>query len=114
MMEGNMAKPSEAPSKASRDDLDPAIVEALTRGAWRDPFAVLGPHEQGRGLIIRAFMPDATRLGIIDETGMERAELALIHGDGLFAGPAPLKRPWRYRLRAETAQGRIEFEDPYR
>jgi 1,4-alpha-glucan branching enzyme len=96
------------------DALDPRVIDAIVQGRCGDPFAVLGPHADSRGLIIRAFVPGASRLAVVDGSGTERAALSLVHQNGLFAGPAPLKHPWRYRLRAETSVGDVEFEDPYR
>ncbi len=90
-------------------------VDALARGAFGDPFAILGPHADPGGLTIRAILPQASRVAAIDGKGEELCELIRIHNDGVFEGVAPgaaLDTP--YRLRMTIGDWSTEFEDPYR
>ena len=36
-----------------------AAIEALAQGRHGDPFALLGPHREGEGWVIRALLPRA-------------------------------------------------------
>jgi len=78
-------------------------IQAIVEGRHRDPFAVLGPHENE----IRAWLPHTGEASVVLATGavpMER-----VHDAGFFV--AKLKG-WTgdYRLRS----GGYEFDDPYR
>ena len=44
-----------------RDELpmSEAAIEALAEGRHGDPFALLGPHREGEGWLIRALLPRA-------------------------------------------------------
>jgi 1,4-alpha-glucan branching enzyme len=95
--------------------LEPGALDALRDGRHGDPFAVLGMHVEDGLPVVRAFLPWARRVAVIDaESGAEVAELPRQHADGLFAGFVPGRRErFRYRLRAEGALGSHEFEDIY-
>jgi 1,4-alpha-glucan branching enzyme len=96
--------------------LDAATIAAIVDGRHSDPFAVLGPHGVADQLTIRAFVPFATSLAVIDPaTGAVAAELKEIAKPGLFEGTVPGRPVWfAYRLRASNAEGSWEFDDPYR
>jgi len=96
--------------------LDAATMSAIVDGRHGDPFAVLGPHEIGDAVIIRAFVPSATRLEVIDpETNAVVARLSRVAEPGFFEGEVPKRPVWfSYRLRASNAGGTWEFDDPYR
>ena len=42
--------------------IDPAAAHALSEGSVGDPFALLGPHQDSRGVILRAYLPGAHRV----------------------------------------------------
>jgi 1,4-alpha-glucan branching enzyme len=90
-------------------------VEALVHGDHDNPFALLGPHvvESG-GLVIRSFQPTAARVRVIDEAGVEIAELERQHPAGFFAGVVSADARISYRLRLELAGHEVDIEDPYR
>ncbi|HEV8388926.1 MAG TPA: 1,4-alpha-glucan branching protein GlgB [Dongiaceae bacterium] len=96
--------------------LDAATVSAIVDGRHGDPFAVLGPHEVGGVVVIRAFVPGAARLEVIDPaTNAVAARLSRVAEPGLFEGQVPKRPVWfSYRLRASNAGGTWEFDDPYR
>ncbi|HWA50913.1 MAG TPA: 1,4-alpha-glucan branching protein GlgB [Dongiaceae bacterium] len=96
--------------------LDAATLSAIVDGRHADPFAVLGPHEQGGAIVIRAFVPAATRLEVIDaQTGTSIARMARVGEPGFFEAELRGKPIWfGYRLRAANDGGTWEFDDPYR
>ena len=90
-------------------------VEALVAARHGDPFAVLGFHETPDGPAIRAFVPHAASLDVLDDGGRKLAGLESRHPAGFFEGLLP-GRPAariRYRLRAANAGGSWDLEDPY-
>ena len=64
--------------------LSAADVHALVTGRHRDPFRVLGPHESGAGLVVRAVRPGATRVTVVRHPGGAATEMARVHDGGLF------------------------------
>jgi len=89
---------------------------ALLAADHGDPFGVLGLHEAGGRLVLRALVPGAETLTVLDRDGGRIvAEIPRVHPDGLFAGPLPERtRRFAYLLRAANAGGDWTFEDPYR
>ena len=58
--------------------------EAIVHAAHHDPFGYLGMHREGDGLIVRAFLPAAHGVGLIDGvSGAEIAKFERIHRDAL-------------------------------
>jgi 1,4-alpha-glucan branching enzyme len=92
--------------------LDPADGEALAAGYARDPFALLGPHADARGVVIRAYLPPALAVEIVGPDGETLASMQPLQPPGLFAGR--IKARTAYRLRITWPQGVIQItEDPY-
>src|ERR1051326_2790842 len=93
-----------------------AEVEAIVTGRHGDPFAFLGMHKRSAGLYVRAFLPDAEGVAVVDSaTGEVAARAERIHPAGLFAAGMPDRRePFRYRLRVLWGGHQHEFEDIYR
>ncbi|MBS0559049.1 MAG: 1,4-alpha-glucan branching protein GlgB [Proteobacteria bacterium] len=91
-------------------------AEALRTADHGDPFGVLGLHEAGGRLVLRALVPGAETLAVLDRDGGRIvAEIPRVHQDGLFAGPLPEGTArFAYVLRAANAGGEWTFEDPYR
>src|SRR3977135_830937 len=75
----------------------PAWASAMVEGRHSDPFHYLGLHTEGDKTVVRAFLPEASRVDAIGEHG-ETATLARIHDAGLFAGALP-NGSKRYQLR---------------
>ncbi|MGF1622671.1 MAG: 1,4-alpha-glucan branching protein GlgB [Rhodomicrobiaceae bacterium] len=92
------------------------IVGAVVKGVHGDPFALLGPRAVDGGVVIRAFVPDADGLAVIDrDTGATLTELERIDEAGFFSGlVAHGAMPFDYRLRARRQGDQWDFEDPYR
>ena len=90
-----------------------AALQSVARGTHGDPFAVLGPHADGAGQTIRAILPDAIDVDIIDASGKTLASMERILPEGLYE--ARLSKPAdRYRVRAAFPSGTVDLEDPYR
>ncbi|WP_319240997.1 1,4-alpha-glucan branching protein GlgB [uncultured Propionivibrio sp.] len=103
--------------------LNKAEVLALCRAEHGDPFAVLGPHVDGKGRFwLRTLQPGATAVSAIDaDSGELLFELSERHIEtlggptGFFeASPLGRKEDIRYRLRVTWPGGVQEVDDPYR
>jgi 1,4-alpha-glucan branching enzyme len=105
------AKP--AAGKGAGWRLSDVEVAAIAAGRHADPFAVLGPHVVQEGVVLRAFVPHAESLEVVGEDGLQRAELARRHDDGVFEGLVAGDLA-SYRLRARNRGGEWLLEDPYR
>jgi len=91
---------------------DPAAIAAVAAGGHGDPFAVLGPHDDGAGPVVRAFLPGARRVEVLARDGSGAlAVLELVHPAGVFAGR--IDRAVPYLLRIDWPGGSQETEDPY-
>ncbi len=95
-----------------------ADIAAIARGDHGDPFSVLGMHadaETGE-VSVRAFVPDASRVEVMDATtGEVVGELSRMHPAGFFAGIVAHRRAsFAYRLRIENAAGIALVDDAYR
>ncbi|MES2818201.1 MAG: 1,4-alpha-glucan branching protein GlgB [Pseudomonadota bacterium] len=100
-------------------ELDRSDAEALIRADHPDPFAVLGPHADGEGVLIRAYLPNALAVRVLarpgDHDGEATALLATLEQSdtlpGLFVGRLPRRQP--YLLDIHWAGGHQVMEDPY-
>jgi 1,4-alpha-glucan branching enzyme len=95
--------------------IDPQIA-AVVAARPSDPFAFLGMHETAGGLIVRAMLPGAETVAVVDAaTGEIAGEGKLAHPDGVFVATlADRKGPFPYRLRARWDGVDHEFDDAYR
>src|SRR5258708_13840008 len=89
-----------------------AEAYAIVEGRHSDPFHYLGLHTEGGRTVVRAFLPEASKVDAIGEHG-ETATLARIHDAGLFAGALP-NGSRRYQLRARFGENVVDLDDPYR
>ena len=90
----------------------PHEAYAIIEGRHSDPFHYLGRHLERDVAVVRAFLPDAQEVRVIDDQGHE-SELDRIHDAGLFCGKLP-NGSQRYQLRARYGRDVVEIEDPYR
>src|SRR5712691_7945523 len=101
-----------------------AAFAALIGGSHRDPFAVIGPHEDGGAIVVRAFQPAARAIDLRlvatgalepmvkrDPAGLfeVRIENVRLQPDTADATGAP-----DYRLRITYPGAVVEVDDPYR
>ena len=91
-------------------------VDSLVQGHHGDPFALLGPHEAGGATVIRAFLPDASAVEVLDaRSGESAGALERVHPEGFFEGSAGGRNGrFPYRLRVTWNGEAHEVEDPYR
>ena len=94
--------------------LDPQIA-AVVAARHGDPFAVLGMHVGEGGLVVRAMLPGADTVEIVDAaTGEIVAAAERVHPDGFFNAVIKRKERFSYRLRVEWEGATHEFDDAYR
>ncbi len=88
-------------------------IEAIINGYHSDPFSVLGPHPVESGVVIRAFLPQAMSVEVVDNGSyfvMDR-----IHEDGLFETVlSGVSFPVDYHLNIELYDASYQqIDDPY-
>jgi 1,4-alpha-glucan branching enzyme len=88
-----------------------AAIEALAEGRHGDPFALLGPHREGEGWVIRALLPRARAVTALARSGKTLAAFRRVHMAGLFEAEIS-ERP-DYRLCIDWGGVIQETEDPY-
>src|ERR1035438_3427579 len=92
--------------------IDVAAAAALESGSAEDPFALLGPHADATGVVIRAFVPPAEAVEVIGPDDELLARMLPIEPQGLYAGR--IAATARYRLRIHWPGGVTQVtEDPY-
>ncbi|MBY3214753.1 1,4-alpha-glucan branching protein GlgB [Rhizobium laguerreae] len=85
---------------------------ALIEGRHGDPFSILGPHQSGGMTIVRAYLPGAEAVDLIDATsGRVVTPFSIAHPSGLFAAAASSRTGYRLRI---TWPDAVQItEDPY-
>ncbi|MGB9188682.1 MAG: GlgB N-terminal domain-containing protein [Methylovirgula sp.] len=99
-----------------RDIDDAALIEAIVAADHHDPFGYLGMHETDAGLVMRALLPQAKDVWLVDgRSGEVVAPFLRLHPAGLFA--AELRKGlnrFPHRLRLKTARTTQDVDDAYR
>jgi 1,4-alpha-glucan branching enzyme len=117
MDDGVQLKEAVRRSRAARREApaDPQIA-AIVVARHGDPFAFLGMHEEAGGLAVRALLPGAVSVAVIDAaSGAPAGEAERVHPDGLFVARIAGRKDWfRYRLRVDWGSAVQEFDDAYR
>jgi 1,4-alpha-glucan branching enzyme len=92
------------------------VIEALFTGYCSDPFSTLGMHCTDAGLEVRALLPDATDVWVIEpKTGRKVGRLECLDSRGFFSGILPRrKNPFRYQLAVTWHGQQSLIDDPYR
>ena len=49
----------------------PPNAQAIIGGYHANPFEYLGPHTDSEGRVVRAFLPTAERVAVVDDAGHE-------------------------------------------
>ena len=93
-----------------------SVINQFFDGTHSDPFSVLGMHETDNGIEIRALLPDACRVSVIDkETQDTVCELDCLDDRGFFAGVVPQTHDFfAYQLQVYWGKESQILEDPYR
>ena len=96
--------------------VNPSDVELICGARHGDPFSVLGPHAQDGGVSVRAFLPGALHVEVLDAgSGLRLGALEKRHADGFFEGLLAVPAPASYRLRVRWDDRQTDdLEDPYR
>ncbi|HZK90626.1 MAG TPA: 1,4-alpha-glucan branching protein GlgB [Stellaceae bacterium] len=103
------------PSARHQPAVDPQQARAIVGARHGDPFAFLGMHQDEGGLVVRAMLPGAVAMAVLDETGAVAGEGEQVHPDGLFVARIAARDEWfRYRLRVDWGGVEQEFDDAYR
>ncbi len=88
-------------------------VEAIVSGRHGDPFAVLGLHPSGNDWVVRAFVPGAEELEVLDKDGKRLVWLPRRHQAGFFEGSLPVSSRQTLGYLARNAGGSWTVIDPY-
>ncbi|CAN5276700.1 1,4-alpha-glucan branching protein GlgB [soil metagenome] len=96
--------------------VNPQDIELICRARHGDPFSVLGPHAQDGGVSIRAFLPNARQVEVLDVcSGQQLGTLEKQHADGFFEGVLAGPAPAAYCLQVQWDNYQtVLLEDPYR
>ena len=91
-------------------------VEAIVAATHGDPFGFLGMHEAAGALYVRAMLPEADEMAVVDAaSGEVVARGERIHPAGFFVASIPERTErFPYRLRALSGGASRDFEDVYR
>jgi 1,4-alpha-glucan branching enzyme len=93
---------------------DQTSITALMQGEHDDPFSVLGLHAHEGEWFVRALLPGAVGVELI-EGARTLARLERIEGSDVFAATIPQRpQPFPYKLRVDWGSHRQEMDDPYR
>jgi 1,4-alpha-glucan branching enzyme len=90
-------------------------VEAIVEARHGDPFSFLGMHKTAAGISVRAMLPGAQDMSVVESaTGRIAAEGVPVHRDGFFVATiADRNEPFRYKLRVTSGGVKHEFYDIY-
>lgn len=93
-----------------------SVINQFFDGTHSDPFSVLGMHETDNGIEIRALLPDACRVSVIDKENQDAVcELDCLDDRGFFAGVVPQTHDFfAYQLQVYWGKESQILEDPYR
>ena len=96
--------------------LNPPDIELICSARHGDPFSVLGPHPQDGSVSLRAFLPGARQVEVLDTaSGQLLGRLEPCHADGFFEGVLNLPAPPAYGLLVQWDNYQTALlEDPYR
>jgi len=95
---------------------DHEVITALVAGCYADPFSLLGMHVTREGLVVRALLPDASAVMLIDKKdGRKITELTCEDARGFFSAQlGRRKKPFSYQFAVTWHEQTYIIEDPYR
>jgi len=93
-----------------------SVINSFFDGKHADPFAVLGMHETHNGIEIRALLPDADKVEVIDkETQSMVVALERVDERGFFSAIVPnVNHFFAYQFKVYWGSDVHLIEDPYR
>ncbi|MBJ7223021.1 MULTISPECIES: 1,4-alpha-glucan branching enzyme [unclassified Brenneria] len=91
-------------------------INSLIDGHYADPFSLLGMHQTTQGIEVRALLPDAQDVWVVESgNGRKVAQLERYDERGFFYAVLPRrKKTFRYQLEVTWQQQTWLIEDPYR
>jgi len=93
---------------------DQTSINALMQGEHDDPLSVLGLHAHEGESVVRALLPGAVGVELI-EGARTLARLERYPGSDVFAATIPQRpQPFPYRLRVDWGSHQQDMDDPYR
>ncbi len=93
-------------------NLDYGALHALVEGRHGDPFSILGRHPVGDTHVVRALLPGATAVDVVDaDSDAVIARMEQVFEGGLFA--ADIGSHGTYRFQIHWPDAVQETEDPY-
>ncbi len=95
---------------------DRDVIDQIISGHYADPFALLGMHATDNGLQVRALLPDAGAVWLVEQqTGRRLVQLNCDDPRGFFSAVVPRrKNPFRYQLQVSWRDHQQTVDDPYR
>ncbi|KAA8996412.1 1,4-alpha-glucan branching enzyme [Affinibrenneria salicis] len=95
---------------------DRQTINLLISGHYADPFALLGMHQCAEGLQVRALVPDAQEVWLVEAAhGRRLVQLERADERGFFCATVPRrKKPFHYQLAISWPDASLLIEDPYR
>jgi len=104
------------PAEKGGNDWSPsrAGLDAIVRGEHGDPFSILGLHHGRNGASVRAFLPGAESVSVVEPKSGDVFTLDKLHRTGFFGGEVPDTFPRDYRLRVIYDGQTVEIDDSYR
>ena len=99
-----------------RNAVTPEVLELVIRGDYKDPCTVLGMHREKGKLIVRALLPQAVSVAVVDSsTGKKISPMQRWGVTALFVAEiAGKKELFPYRLEIDWGDHVQVMEDPYR
>ena len=96
--------------------LSESTLRALMRAEHGDPFSVLGPHQETDGLHVRALLPGARAVTVLQAAaGWPLAQLERQGDSALFAALVPAAEArLGYRFQVDWGSHVSQLDDPYR
>jgi 1,4-alpha-glucan branching enzyme len=89
-------------------------IAAIVGARHADPFAILGLHRTDEGTVIRAFVPGADKIDVMDAEGSTVCLLERRHPDGFFEALVPGRNDrFVYTLAANNETATWTLRDPY-
>ena len=87
----------------------------MLRRFGADPFGYLGMHSDDDGIVVRASLPQASRVFVRARADSRLSEMERVNDEGIFELRLRSRhRVFDYCFVVETPDGRQELEDPYR
>ena len=113
--------PKAAASEVDAGRISPEELTALMHATHGNPFAVLGPHPAGARTVLRALLPGALAVSVLDAAGQPIAELARQDDSALFTGALPAgcttevalvwEPPWEQSMMSAAGRKHFGWDD---